>query len=51
MTMKNTKKQIGDWVHLYGKQFYQIKDDPKIFFSNRMATEEEIKEFKQSTKL
>lgn len=50
-TAENTNKKIGDWVHLYGNQFYKIKSDPFIFKSNRLATPDEVADFKERTKL
>lgn len=44
------KKKIGDWIHLYDDHFYQIQSVPEVFFNNRLATKEEIKNWKERIK-
>lgn len=49
--MIGKKKKVGDWVRLYGNEIYQIQSDPLIFTNNELATEKEIAEWIELTKL
>jgi hypothetical protein len=41
-----TDKKVGDWIVLFGDEVYQIRNDATIFKSNKLATKEEIKKWK-----
>ena len=47
---KGKDKKVGDWVHLYANNAYQIRDVAEVFKQNRYATPEEIEAAKKIDK-